>query len=75
MNLPFQSANIVTYPQDSVARVSMSSYDKNSPFYEVDIKDMHPFGKFHIKLIRTYHRECEEETTGRLAFYYSTQAQ
>ncbi|KAJ8721297.1 hypothetical protein PYW07_002072 [Mythimna separata] len=59
----YEAANIVTYPQDSIARVEMSSYDKNSPFFEVDIKDMHPFGKFTIKLIRTYHRECEEETT------------
>ncbi|XP_047019490.1 spondin-1-like isoform X1 [Helicoverpa zea] len=59
----YEAANIVTYPQDSIGRVEMSSYDKNSPFYEVDIKDMHPFGKFHIKLIRTYHRDCEEETT------------
>ncbi|KAJ8730585.1 hypothetical protein PYW08_001998 [Mythimna loreyi] len=59
----YEATNIVTYPQDSIARVEMSSYDKNSPFFEVDIKDMHPFGKFHIKLIRTYHRDCEEETT------------
>ncbi|XP_035433996.2 spondin-1 isoform X1 [Spodoptera frugiperda] len=59
----YESPNIVTYPQDSISRVELSSYDKNSPFYEVDMKDMHPFGKFHIKLIRTYHRDCEEETT------------
>ncbi|KAH9644110.1 hypothetical protein HF086_015440 [Spodoptera exigua] len=59
----YESPNIVTYPQDSISRVEMSSYDKNSPFYEVDMKDMHPFGKFHIKLIRTYHRDCEEEST------------
>ncbi|XP_026732554.1 spondin-1-like isoform X2 [Trichoplusia ni] len=59
--ISYESPNIQTFPQDAVARVQMSSYDKNSPFYEVDIKDMHPFGKFHIKLIRTYHRECEEE--------------
>lgn len=53
-----------TFPQDAVARVQMSSYDKNSPFYEVDLKDLHPFGKLHIKLIRTYPRECEA-TTGK----------
>lgn len=60
-----QSPNIVTFPQDAIGRVEMSSYDKNSPFFEMNIKDMHPFGQLHIKLIRTYHRECPEETTGR----------
>ncbi|XP_075974404.1 uncharacterized protein LOC142975449 isoform X6 [Anticarsia gemmatalis] len=58
-----KSPNIVTFPQSAISRVAMSSYDKDSPFYEMDIKDMHPFGKFHIKLIRTYHRECPETTT------------
>ncbi|XP_047530626.1 spondin-1-like isoform X1 [Vanessa atalanta] len=59
----YESPNMETFPQDAVSRVQMSSYDKNSPFYEVDMKDLHPFGKLHIKLIRTYHRECEEEET------------
>ncbi|XP_072938962.1 spondin-1-like isoform X2 [Epargyreus clarus] len=59
----YESANIVTYPQDAVSRVAMSSYDRNSPFYETDMKDLHPFGKLNIKLIRTYHKECVEETT------------
>ncbi|XP_075974399.1 spondin-1-like isoform X2 [Anticarsia gemmatalis] len=59
----YESPNIVTFPQSAISRVAMSSYDKDSPFYEMDIKDMHPFGKFHIKLIRTYHRECPETTT------------
>lgn len=60
--MTFQSANIQTFPQDAINRVQMSSYDKNSPFYEVDMKEMHPFGKLHVKLIRTYHRDCEEST-------------
>ncbi|CAH0714706.1 unnamed protein product, partial [Brenthis ino] len=57
----YESPNMETFPQDAVSRVQMSSYDKNSPFYETDMKDLHPFGKLHIKLIRTYHRECAEE--------------
>ncbi|KAJ0175797.1 hypothetical protein K1T71_008956 [Dendrolimus kikuchii] len=56
----YESPNIATYPKDAVSRVQMSSYDKNSPFYETDMKQLTPFGKLHIKLIRTYHRECEE---------------
>lgn len=62
-----QSPNLETFPQDAVGRVQMSSYDKNSPFYEVDMKDLHPFGRLRVKLVRTYHRECEEggqEATG-----------
>ncbi|XP_037298365.1 spondin-1 isoform X1 [Manduca sexta] len=59
----YESPNIQTYPQDAISRVQMSSYDKNSPFYEMDMKDMHPFGKLHIKLVRTYQRDCTEETT------------
>lgn len=38
----------------------MSSYDKNSPFYEVDMKDLHPFGKLRITLMKTYQRACED---------------
>ncbi|XP_023955114.2 spondin-1-like isoform X2 [Bicyclus anynana] len=57
----YESPNFETFPQDAVARVQMSTYDKNSPFYEMDIKDLHPFGRLHIKLIRTYHRDCEEQ--------------
>ncbi|XP_048480528.1 spondin-1-like [Plutella xylostella] len=56
----YESANIATFPQDAVSRVQMSSYDKNSPFYEIDMKDLQPFGKLEIKLIRTYHKECAE---------------
>ncbi|XP_041986401.1 spondin-1-like isoform X2 [Aricia agestis] len=59
----YESVNIATFPQDAIARVQLSSYDKNSPFYEMDAKDLHPFGKLHIKLIRIYERECGEETT------------
>ncbi|CAH2108584.1 unnamed protein product [Euphydryas editha] len=59
----YESANIETFPQDAVSRVQTSSYDKNSPFYEMDIKDLNPFGKLHIKLIRTYQKKCEEEET------------
>ncbi|XP_034827310.1 spondin-1-like isoform X2 [Maniola hyperantus] len=57
----YESPNFETFPQDAVSRVQMSTYDKNSPFYEMDMKDLHPFGRLHIKLIRTYHRECKEE--------------
>ncbi|XP_031762782.2 spondin-1-like isoform X2 [Galleria mellonella] len=56
----YESPNIETFPQGAVSRVQMSSYDKNSPFYEIDMKDLHPFGRLYIKLMRTYHRECEE---------------
>lgn len=61
--ISYESPNIVTFPQDAVSRVEMSSYDKHSPFYETDMKDLHPFGKLHIRLIRTYHRNCEETPT------------
>ncbi|XP_045447213.1 spondin-1-like [Melitaea cinxia] len=57
----YESPNIETFPQDAVSRVQTSSYDKNSPFYEMDMKDLHPFGKLLIKLIRTYQKECKEE--------------
>ncbi|CAK1600684.1 unnamed protein product [Parnassius mnemosyne] len=60
----YESMNIETFPQDAISRVQMSSYDKDSPFYEMDIKDLHPFGRLRIKLIRTYQKECVEETTG-----------
>ncbi|XP_039751355.1 spondin-1-like isoform X2 [Pararge aegeria] len=59
----YESPNFETFPQDAVTRVQMSTYDKNSPFYEMDMKDLHPFGRLHIKLIRTYHRVCDEEET------------
>lgn len=61
--ISYESPNIVTYPKDAVSRVQMSSYDKHSPFYETDIKQLTPFGKMHIRLIRTYRRECEEESS------------
>lgn len=54
--------NIETFPQDAISRVQMSSYDKDSPFYEMDIKDLHPFGRLRIKLVRTYQKECVDET-------------
>ncbi|CAG4949333.1 unnamed protein product [Colias eurytheme] len=57
----YESGNFPTFPQDSISRVQTSSYDKNSPFYEMDMKDLHPFGKLHIKLIKTYQKECESE--------------
>ncbi|KAI8422754.1 hypothetical protein MSG28_006503 [Choristoneura fumiferana] len=60
--ISYESANIETFPQDAVSRVQISSYDKNSPFYEMDMKDLRPFGRLHIKLIRTYPRECEESS-------------
>ncbi|XP_059055555.1 spondin-1-like [Achroia grisella] len=60
----YESPNIETFPQGAVSRVQMSSYDKNSPFYEIDMKDLHPFGRLHIKLMRTYHRECNEASEG-----------
>ncbi|XP_050668667.1 spondin-1-like isoform X2 [Leptidea sinapis] len=60
----YESANFPTFPQDAISRVQTSSYDKNSPFYEMDMKDLHPFGKLRIKLVKVYHKECvsEEET-------------
>ncbi|RVE51860.1 hypothetical protein evm_003480 [Chilo suppressalis] len=58
----YESPNIQTFPKDAVTRVQTSSYDKNSPFFEMDMKDLHPFGRLGLKLIRTYHRECEETT-------------
>ncbi|XP_063359764.1 spondin-1-like isoform X1 [Cydia amplana] len=58
----YESPNIETYPQDAIGRVQMSSYDKNSPFYGIDVKDVHPFGRIRIQLIRTYKRDCEEST-------------
>ncbi|XP_068632877.1 spondin-1-like [Battus philenor] len=54
----YESMNIETFPQGAISRVQMSSYDKNSPFYETDIKDLHPFGRLRIKLVRIYHKEC-----------------
>lgn len=61
-----QSMNIATFPQDAISRVQMSSYDKESPFYETDMKELHPFGRLRIKLVRTYHKECvEEEEEGK----------
>ncbi|KAM3963610.1 spondin-1 [Aphomia sociella] len=60
----YESPNIETFPQGAVSRVQMSSYDKNSPFYEIDMKDLHPFGRLQIKLMRTYHRNCEETSEG-----------
>ncbi|XP_028030325.1 spondin-1-like isoform X4 [Bombyx mandarina] len=57
----YESPNIETYPQDTISRVAMSSYDKKSPFYQTTMTEMHPFGKLHIKFIRSYHRECEDE--------------
>lgn len=40
----------------------------------MDMKDLHPFGKLHIKLIRTYQKECKEEkeegTTRKLIFQF-----
>ncbi|CAG9785777.1 unnamed protein product [Diatraea saccharalis] len=58
----YESPKIQTFPQDTVSRVQTSSYDKNSPFFETDMKDLHPFGRLSLKLIRTYQRECEETT-------------
>ncbi|KAL0881151.1 hypothetical protein ABMA27_002269 [Loxostege sticticalis] len=58
----YESANIETFPQDAITRVQTSSYDKNSPFYEMDMKDLHPFGRLGIKLVKTYHRDCEGAT-------------
>ncbi|CAK1540723.1 unnamed protein product [Leptosia nina] len=55
----YESGNTPTFPQGSITRVQTNSYDHNSPFYEMDAKDLHPFGKLHIKLIKTYHRACE----------------
>ncbi|KAJ2950194.1 hypothetical protein O0L34_g11554 [Tuta absoluta] len=60
--ISYESPNNPTYPQALIDRVKMSSYDKNSPFFEIDMKDLHPFGKLHLKLIRTYDRGCEEVT-------------
>ncbi|CAH2076961.1 unnamed protein product, partial [Iphiclides podalirius] len=57
----YESMNIETFPQDAISRVQMSSYDKDSPFYETDIKDLHPFGRLRIKLVRTYKKECVKE--------------
>ncbi|KAI5633909.1 hypothetical protein NE865_13371 [Phthorimaea operculella] len=60
--ISYESPNIPTYPQDIIERVKMSSNDKNSPFYELDMKNLHPFGKLHFRLIRTYDRGCDEVT-------------
>ncbi|XP_049868342.1 spondin-2-like isoform X2 [Pectinophora gossypiella] len=60
--ISYESVNIPTYPQDNINRVAMSSPDKNSPFFETDMKDLHPFGKLNLKLVRTYQRECEDTT-------------
>ncbi|OWR40793.1 f-spondin [Danaus plexippus plexippus] len=57
----YESPNLETFPQDTISRVQMSTYDKKSPFYEMDIKDLNPFGKLHIRLIRTYHRRCKDD--------------
>ncbi|XP_013176956.1 PREDICTED: spondin-1-like isoform X1 [Papilio xuthus] len=57
----YESMNIATFPQDVISRVQMSSFDKDSPFYETDMKELHPFGRLRIKLVRTYHKDCEEE--------------
>ncbi|XP_064292531.1 spondin-2-like [Plodia interpunctella] len=58
----YESPKSLTFPQGAVSRVDMNSYDRNSPFYQIDIKDLHPFGKLRLRLIRTYHDECESST-------------
>ncbi|XP_047507486.1 spondin-1-like isoform X1 [Pieris napi] len=58
----YESANFPTFPQAAISRVETSSYDKHSPFYEMDMKEMHPFGTLRIKLVKTYKRDCTSNT-------------
>ncbi|XP_013183038.2 spondin-2 [Amyelois transitella] len=58
----YESPKTLTFPQGAVSRVDLNSHDRNSPFFELDIRDLHPFGKLNLRLIRTYHDQCEETT-------------
>ncbi|XP_073959396.1 spondin-2-like isoform X1 [Choristoneura fumiferana] len=50
----------VTMPQDHVKRVALGSFERESPFYQINLNDLKPFGHLQINLLNVYPLEDSE---------------
>jgi hypothetical protein len=54
----------VTTPTDHINRVEVGSFNKESPFYQMNLNDLKPFALLKVRLLDVYPlvgEECNEE--------------
>ncbi|XP_059051805.1 spondin-2-like [Achroia grisella] len=59
----YESAPTMTQPVDVVKRVEVGSFNRESPFYQKNLKDLAPFATLQVKRLDVYHipeEECNE---------------
>ncbi|CAH0402466.1 unnamed protein product [Chilo suppressalis] len=60
----YESQTAVTTPTDHINRVEVGSFNKESPFYQMNLNDLKPFAYLEVRLLDTYQligEECSEE--------------
>lgn len=63
--LPFQSPRTVTTLKDSVKRVDVGSFDKESPFYQMNLNELKPFARLQVRrldVFQGYPEYCRNAT-------------
>ncbi|XP_023934506.2 spondin-2-like [Bicyclus anynana] len=63
--ISYESPTSVTTPVDAISRVAFGSFDKQSPFYQLNLNDMKPFAYLHVERLAVYplKEDCEKEPT------------
>ncbi|XP_063616135.1 spondin-2-like isoform X1 [Cydia splendana] len=60
----YNSTKKKTNPQEKVGRVALGSFDRESPFYQLNLNDLKPFGHLKTRLLDVYPvKDCEADTT------------
>ncbi|XP_034836117.1 spondin-2-like isoform X1 [Maniola hyperantus] len=61
--ISYESPTSVTTPVDAVSRVAFGSFDKQSPFYQMNLNDLKPFAYLNVRRLEVYplNDNCEEE--------------
>ncbi|XP_046971831.1 spondin-2-like isoform X1 [Vanessa cardui] len=61
--ISYESATSSTQPVDTVDRVAVGSFDKESPFYQMNLNDLKPFAHLQVRRLDVYPLvgdDCEE---------------
>ncbi|XP_022114804.2 spondin-1 [Pieris rapae] len=60
----YESASSITQPRDVVSRVAVGSFNKESPFYQMNLNEMKPFALLQVRLLNVFPlvgAECSQE--------------
>lgn len=62
----YESETSLTTPADKVGRVEVGSFDRRSPFYQLNLNDLKPFAMLTVRRLDVYpliNTDCDEDNT------------